>query len=219
MATVYFPSCKFKAGYPETSKKLADYINTRYGITITGCCRGTFQFLTEEDTAVCICSACSAFCDESSKAREIVSIWEILVKDEQFPFPDYKGEEITLQDCWRAYDKRSEQAAIRELMQKMNIRVVELAENHEKTRFCGTLVLQVPPAYYGEFAPKRFGKDVPNDFFQPYTDEDKIERMRSHCAGITTEKAACSCVACTNGINLGGKKAVHVMELLFATTK
>ncbi|HMM22474.1 MAG TPA: hypothetical protein PKA10_17260 [Selenomonadales bacterium] len=219
MAIVYFPSCKFKAGYPETSKKLAEYINNRYGMIITGCCRGNLELLTEKDIAVCVCNTCSAFCDESSKAREVVSIWEILVKDEQFPFPDYKGEEITLQDCWRAYDKRSEQDAIHGLMRKMNIRVIELAENYEKTRFCGTSVLQIPPAYYGEFAPKRFGKDVPNDFFQPYTDEDKIERMRSHCADITTERVACYCVACANGINLGDKQSVHVMELLFSTTK
>ena len=219
MANVYFPSCKFKVGYPETSKQLAEYINNRYGMVITGCCRGNLQLLKEEDTAVCICNTCSAFCDESSKARDVVSVWEIMVKDEKFPFLDYKGEEITLQDCWRAYDKRSEQDAVRELMRKMNIHVVELPENYEKTRFCGTSVLQIPPAYYGKFAPKRFGKDAPNHFFQPYSDEDSIKRMQVHCADITTEKVACYCVGCANGINLGGKKAVHVMELLFATTK
>lgn len=219
MATIYFPSCKFQASYPETAKKAARYISTRYGMTITGCCRGKLQLVQEEDIAVCICSACSAFCYESSQAREVISIWEVLAKDEHFPFPDYQGEEITLQDCWRAYDKRSEQEAIRELMRKMNIRVVELPENYEKTRFCGTLVLQVPPAYYGQFAPKRFGKEVPDGFFQAYTDEDKLERMQRHCAGIPTEKAACSCVACAKGIDLGGKKSVHVMELLFAATK
>lgn len=219
MATVYFPSCKFTAGYPETSKKLAEYLNSRYGMTITGCCRGNLELLTEEDTAVCVCNTCSAFCDESAKVREVLSIWEILAKDEKFPFPDYHGEEIALQDCWRAYDKRSEQDAVRELMRKMNIRVVELPENYEQTRFCGTTVLEIPPAYYGKYGPKRFGDDAPNDFFQPYRDEDKIERMQAHCADITTEKVACYCVACGKGLDLGGKKSVHVMELLFATAK
>lgn len=219
MATVYFPSCKFQAGYPETSKKLAEYVNKRCGMAITGCCRGNLQLLKEEDTAVCICNTCSAFCDESSKAREVVSIWEVLAQDDKFPFPDYKGEEMALQDCWRAYDKRSEQDAVRELMGKMNIRVTELPENYERTGFCGTSVLQIPPAYYGEFAPKRFGKDAPSYFFQPYTDEDKRKGMRSHCGGIAAEKAACYCVSCANGINLGGKKSVHVMELLFAAAK
>ena len=219
MATVYFPSCKFKAGYPETSKKLAEYLNKRYGMTITGCCRGNLEHLTQEDTAVYICNTCSAFCDESAKAGEVVSIWEILAKDENFPFPDYKGEKIALQDCWRAYDKRSEQDAVRELLRKMNIRVIELPENYAKTRFCGTSILEIPPAYYGQYAPKRFVADAPNDFFQPYTTEDKTDRMRTHCADIPTEKAACYCVACGKGLDLGGKKSVHVMELLFAATK
>ena len=154
---------------------------------------------------------------EKTKYRSPMAIppGESLADDQEFPFPDYKGEKIALQDCWRAYDKRSVQNAIRELMRKMNVQVVELPENYERTRFCGTSVLEIPPAYYCEFAPERFGKEAPNDFFQPYTDEEKIERMRIHCAGITTEKIACYCPACAKGINLGGKKSVHVMELLF----
>ena len=219
MATVYFPSCKFKAGYPGTSRKLAEYLDTRYGMAITGCCRENLQHLKEEDTAVCICNTCSAFCDESSNAREVVSIWEFLVKDMEFPFPDYGGEKIALQDCWRAYDKRVRQDSVRELMRKMNVRVVELPENYEKTRFCGTSVLQAPPAYYGDFAPKRFDKDAPDDFFRTYAEEDRVERMRSHFAAVATGRVACTCMACAEGIRLGGKKPVHVMELLFANAK
>ena len=219
MALVYFPSCKFTAGYPETAKQVAEYIRNRYDMTITGCCRGNLQLLTKEDTAVCICNTCSVFCDESSKARKVVSIWELIVQDAQFPFPNYHGEAITLQDCWRAYDKRSEQEAVRELMSKMNIQIVELPENYDETRFCGTSILQIPPTYYNEFAPKRFGENLPPKLFQPYTDEAKVASMKSHFNAITTEKVACYCVACANGINLGGKKSVHVMELLFSTIR
>lgn len=219
MATVYFPSCKFKAGYPETAKKLAAYVSTRYGLRITGCCRENLQHLAEADTAVYICNTCAAFCDESATAGKVLSIWEIIAEDTAFPFPDYQGKKIALQDCWRAYDKRPVQNAVRTLLRKMNVQAIELPENYEKTRFCGTSVLQAPPAYYAEYAPKRFDKDAPADFFQSYTDEEKVARMRAHCSGIATEKVACYCTACVNGINLGGKKSVHVMELLFATAK
>ncbi|MFQ9411935.1 MAG: hypothetical protein ACLR1T_14110 [Evtepia gabavorous] len=54
---------------------------------------------------------------------------------------------MTIQDCWLAVEKRHVQDAIRSLMRKMNIDVVELAENHEKTRFCGmNLVAPATPA-------------------------------------------------------------------------
>ena len=219
MANVFFPSCKVKVAYPEASQKMAEYVVNRCGMTITGCCRGSLQLLTEEDTAVCICNTCSAFCDESASAKKVISIWEIILADRQFPFPDYKGEEMTLQDCWRTYDKRPIQNAVRDLMQKMNIRVIELPDNYEKTRFCGISVLQPRPVYFDDFAPKRFRKVAPDDLFQPYTDEERLKRMRVHSSGITTEKVACYCTACADGINLTDKKSVHMMELLFATTK
>jgi len=219
MAVIYFPGCKFKAGYPKTAQRVADYINQSFVMTITGCCRGNLELLKEEDTAVCTCNTCSAFCNESSKATKVISIWEIIANDENFPFPDYKGEEITLQDCWRAYDKRSVQDAVRKLMKNMNLRVVELPENFEETRFCGTSLLQTLSAYNEEFAPKRFVKDAPNDLFLPHTDEEKLTQMHAHCAEITTDRVACYCKGCADGLNLGGKKSVHMMELLFSTTK
>lgn len=188
-------------------------------MSITGCCRGNLELLTAEDTAVCICNTCAAFCDESATATKVVSIWEVIASDDKFPFPDYKGEEITLQDCWRTYDKRSVQDAVRKLMQNMNIRVVELRENFGKTRFCGTSLLQSPPAYLGDFAPKRFCKDAPKDLFLPHTDEEKLTQMRAHCAEVTTDSVACYCKACAEGLNFCGKKAVHMMELLFGTKK
>lgn len=35
---------------------------------------------------------------------------------------------MTIQDCWRQYDNQAEQAAVRELLRRMNIEVVEMAE-------------------------------------------------------------------------------------------
>ena len=37
-------------------------------------------------------------------------------KDPDFPFPDYLGEEMTIQDCWVAFEKRYVQDAVRSLM-------------------------------------------------------------------------------------------------------
>lgn len=141
MATVYFPSCKFKAGYPETAEKVAEYIRQRFGFTLAGCCRAHLGSLEEHDTTVCICNTCTIFCDESAKTQNIISIWEVLAQDAEFPFPDYNGEPIALQDCWRAGDKRPVQDAVRELLQKMNLRVLELHDNYAQSRFCGTSVL------------------------------------------------------------------------------
>ena len=43
-------------------------------------------------------------------------------------YPDYVCERMTIQDCWRQYGNQAEQAAVRELLRRMNIEVVEMAE-------------------------------------------------------------------------------------------
>ena len=73
---------------------------------------------------------------------------------------------MTIQDCWLAVEKRHVQDAIRSLMRKMNIDVVELAENHEKTRFCGmNLVAPCNPSN-AKLAPKRYVEEG-GHMFQP----------------------------------------------------
>ncbi len=219
MATVYFPSCKFKAGYPCAAEKIQFYLNNHFHMNITDCCQKNLQFLTPEDTAVCICNTCAAFCEESSHAKKVISVWEIIANDETFPFPDYKGEHIALQDCWRTYDKPNVHNAIRTIMQKMNIEVIELPENREKSTFCGITLLRPAPPHYGKLAPKRFIEDAPVDLFQNHTPEDQSDIIKKHCEQIPAEKVACYCGACADGLRLGDKQPVHVMELLFNCSK
>ena len=54
-------------------------------------------------------------------------------KDPDFPFPDYREEEMTVQDCWVAFEKRDVRDTVRSLLGKVNIRIAELEENYEKT--------------------------------------------------------------------------------------
>ena len=44
---------------------------------------------------------------------------------------------MTIQDCWRARNLPLLQRAVRLCLERMNIVVVELDENYEKTRFDG----------------------------------------------------------------------------------
>jgi hypothetical protein len=219
MATIYFPSCKFKAAYPFTAEQIQFYLNKHFQMNITDCCQKNLQLLTCEDTAVCICNSCAAYCDESSHAKEVLSVLEIIAFDETFVFPDYKGEHIALQDCWRTYDKPNVHNAVRSIMEKMNLKVVELPGNKEKSMFCGTTLLKSAPPYYGKLAPKRFIENAHADLFQNHTPEDQISMMIKHCEQIPTKKVACYCKSCADGLSLGGKQAVHLMELVFNCSK
>ena len=39
MATLFYPGCQIKKDYPEASKKLAEYIQSKRPVEVVGCCR------------------------------------------------------------------------------------------------------------------------------------------------------------------------------------
>ncbi len=213
MAYVYFPSCKVTAQFKDASKRAREYVNRRFGITPIGCCRVNHKKLTADDTAIVVCNNCAAIIEENTGAA-IESLWQVIDQDPEFVFPDYHGEEMTVQDCWVSFEKRHFQEAVRSLLRKMNIRAVELEENYEKTRFCGVNLLAPCSASNAALAHKRYVEHYPH-MFTPMEPEEQKEHFRRHCEQIRTEKVVCYCKFCTDAMNMGGKTGIHLIELLF----
>ena len=115
---------------------------------------------------------------------------------------------------WRQYDNRAEQDAVRELLRRMNIEVVEMAENREHTRFCGTSLYRPAPPRNLKMAPKRFVEDA-EGMFVPYTEEEQMQLMKEHCRQYQTEHVVAYCHYCTEGLRLAGQPHYHIAELLF----
>ncbi len=63
------------------------------------------------------------------------ALWQVIDQDSHCQFPDYQGEKMTVQDRWVAFEKRYVQDAVRSLLRKMNIEIVELEKNLEKLHF------------------------------------------------------------------------------------
>ncbi len=162
MTRVFFPGCKVKRAYPEASEKLkASVIEQGWADEVTGCCRVNHQKLTEEDTAVVICNNCSAMIDEDANNKDKITVWELIDSASDFPFPDYDGRTMALQDCGRAYDRPEVHDSIRSILKKMNIDVVELNDAREKCAYCGISAYRPVPKQDGGFAPKRYVEDAP----------------------------------------------------------
>ena len=135
MATYFFPSCKATAQFKQASKNARAYVKERLGVEPIGCCRPNHTKLAANDTAIVVCNNCALIIDENTDAN-IEFLWEVIDRDPDFPFPDYGGERMTLQDCWIAFDRPAAHEAVRSLLRKMNVQVVELPENRESSKFC-----------------------------------------------------------------------------------
>lgn len=215
MPMIYFPSCKFTAYSPESSKKIKKYLQANYDMKIAGCCRPGHKSVAKEDIVIYICNTCAAFCRESSAANQVISVWELLADDKDFVFPDYQHKKITLQDCWRSYDNLAQQQAVRKILSLMNLDVLEMKENYHSTKYCGVSTYEPLPKQNGELAPRRFIKNA-QGFFSSRTPKEQESLMKEHFAAVQTDEVVGYCTACVKGIDLGGKKGIHLLDLLFS---
>lgn len=208
---MFFPSCKIKAAFPEESARLADYLEKRFGIAKTDCCRINRTKLTEKDTAIVVCHTCAAILEESSLASQILYAWELIDRDADFPFPDYQGECITLQDCYMARERTHLHEVVRSLLKKMNFKVVELEHNRNEANFCGLRTLE-PLADNQRLAPKHYC--LP-EAFTPLVAEESANFLKQYVAQYKTKLTVAYCGACRKAMIQGGAQTVHLLELLF----
>lgn len=209
----YFPSCNFTQASPDTARALRQYLADVHAVQTIGCCRPGHKKLSEEDTALTICQSCSAIIRENTRAKE-ESIFPFLEKDEHFPWPDYHGEEITLQDCWRAKGKHPLHEAVRAILKKMNMNVVELDENRDRSLFCGVFRYNPMREANLQIAPHYFAEEMEGQL-ELHTPEEQQHLMDENRKRYHTARVAAYCNSCLRGLQQGGVRAVHVMDLMF----
>ena len=107
------------------------------------------------------------------------------------------------------------QDAIRSLLAKMGVEVVELPDAREQSHFCGESFLKAAPKMDAGFAPWRYVKNArERGIFEPH-EPDEIDRLLAeHCAAIEPDEVCCYCTACDTGLERGGKKVVNIIELV-----
>ena len=213
MTDIYFPSCNYSRYSPTNSRKIQNYLSSRHNLKITSCCSLEYQQLTAENTAVFVCPTCAAILRESAPQADLISIWQFLLKDENFLWPDYHGEVMSVQDCWRSCQDVNLHNAVRKIMQKCRINSVEIEENRQQSRFCGITLLKPPSPRYHKLAPKYFIENA-KDIFTPCDEAEQTQRMLNHCRQFKTEKVICYCTGCLEGLQKGGKNAVHLMDII-----
>ncbi len=232
----FVASCVFTEEYPKLSRKIQTYIKTRFNLPIIRCCVDNYKVEEFEkrmpdwyrdewrgiehyrkfpagSTMVSLCHNCAAIFQERHPEINCESLWELILQDENFNYPNHGGEKITVQDCWRQKENLAEQKAVREILRRMNFEIVELAENFGRTKFCGYSLYQPQPVRNAKLAPKRFVENAVG-LFQEHTQTEKENLMREYCKQIETEKVAAYCHYCVRGLKLGGKQAFHLAEIL-----
>ncbi|MDO4466080.1 MAG: hypothetical protein Q4C49_03610 [Bacillota bacterium] len=187
-------SCNFSTATPEISEKVNQFVQKNYGLTLSGCCLKSHSF-SSEDLIYYLCQNCRNQLESITDAQ-LLSFYLILDEDKNFPWPDYEGHTFFLQDCFRDRNHLEIHKAVRSILKKMNINVLEIEKNKEKADFCGTLY----------FAGERC---------IDWDNEKKITYMKSYCAQFGEIPIITYCNRCRKDIRLANQSAFHILELIF----
>lgn len=116
------------------------------------------------DITYSLCHNCTNIVAEQHPGVSTRSLWELIDADPNFVFADLSGMQATVQDCWRTRECSAEQAAVRSILKKMHVALVEAPEHHEKTQFCGSSLYREQPKKNAFFAPKHYVEQAQGKF-------------------------------------------------------
>lgn len=186
---IYYPSCNFAISSPQTAKKVREYLKEK--MDIAKCCKIDQRKFNEEDIGIYVCQACRG---QIENQVNTMSLWQYLDQLDDFKFPDYHGQKMYLQDCWRDRNHPEIHQAVRSLLKKMNIDIIESKYSGTESICCG-------------------------DNFYPKISIEKIsEFQKMRASQMPCKDVVVYCVSCIKSMTIGGKIAHHMADLLLNET-
>lgn len=204
---IYFPSCNFTKASPLAAKKIRAYLAGQ--MPAAGCCRFDKKDYAPGTTAVYFCQACREVLEPKMDTE---NLFVYLDRDDSFPWPDYSGLTVNIQDCWRDREHPEIFDAVRSVLRKMGVNVIEMEENREKSVFCGNLHFEPKKPENIALMAKYPGMPV---YEMP--EEVQAALMREQVEKYTCPLVVTYCNRCTTGVKTGGGEAVHLLELAMGT--
>jgi len=192
---MFAPGCALMIYKPELAGKIHSLLNNSLGKMdmLTTCCRRDPGY-TNPTQVINICPGCDKRFRSDYVNCSTISLWEILAGSDSFPFPDYGGQKMTIIDACPTRDQDHVHKAIREIVKKMNIDLVEPEKTMAKSTCCGDSFYGVLPA------------------------EDVKKQMEKKASEMPLNDVVVYCVSCSKSIFIGKKQPRYLIDLLFNET-
>ena len=196
MTNTYFnPGCALSIYKPEMENQILQFLNKNHGKVELHkiCCRHNPQ-LEAGSLIINVCAGCDRRFRSLYEGISTISLWEVLDGMSTFSFPDYKGLKMSVHDACPVREKPQVHMAVRNLLGKMNIEVVE-------TEFSGTHSICCGDDYY------------------PSLPIEQVHRyMKQRADSMPCDDVCVYCVSCVKSMYIGGKTPRYLVDLLMGET-
>lgn len=193
MSHTYFnPGCALSIYKPGFEERILAFLNQNYRLTQLHkiCCRHQ-PGLQSGSTIVNVCAGCDRRFRSLYEGISTISLWEVLDSLDTFPYPDYAGLEVSVHDPCPVRERPQVHEAVRNLLVKMNLKIVETEYVRERSLCCG-------------------------DDFYPALPLDQVQqRMIQRAQSMPSSEVVVYCVSCIKAMHIGGKAPRHLVDLLF----
>ncbi|PKN11606.1 MAG: hypothetical protein CVU69_11520 [Deltaproteobacteria bacterium HGW-Deltaproteobacteria-4] len=192
MNHVFAPGCALSIYKPQLAEKMMDFLRKEFPSfeEYTICCHHEPQ-LAMGSRVINTCAGCDRRYRELYEGITTVSFWEILASSETFPFPDYRQRKMTILDACPTRDQVRVHQAIRTLLRKMNVDLVEPEKTGPQGSCCGD-------SFYGKMPVEKVK-----------------EQMQRRAGEMPATDVVVYCVSCIKAMHIGGRKPRYLVDLLF----
>ena len=190
-ATHFNPGCALSIYRPEMEHRLIKFLNENYTpLTMHNICCRYEPRLETGSKIINICAGCDRRFRSLYEGVSTISLWEVLDDIDGFPYPDYNGVKMSVHDPCPIREKPEVHKAVRSLLKKMNIHVIETPQSGTRSVCCG------------------------DDFYPALPVEEVNDRMKKRAATMPCDDVCVYCVSCIKSMYIGGKKPRHLVDLL-----
>jgi len=188
----FAPGCALMLYKPELAFKIHTLLNEKLGDTdmLLTCCQHEPN-LPENSKVINVCPGCDMRFGKNYRGVSTISLWEVINENSLLNLPDYKGRSMSIIDACPTRDEDRVHNSIRDLLSKMNIRLVEPKNTRRESTCCGDV-------YYGS---------MPTAKVKGLMTEKAME--------MPANDIVVHCVTCIMAVLNGGKNPQYLADLLF----
>lgn len=137
-----------------------------------------------------------ADCDRRFRSEypgvKTITFWEILDHLDGLCLPKYDGLTVSVHDSCSFRQKPQVHAAVRNILRKMNIKVVDLEFSGTKSICCG------------------------DNFYSHIPNEQVAEFQKKRAAQMPCDDVVVYCIGCVRSMTVGGKRPLYMPDLVLA---